>query len=112
MVRYYFQLINGEFKFVLKGTKEELQKLVDADLLGDKEKAKENVDKELKKVKEELKIAEDKRAKATEPKEVAELDYQIARFKYMIFSASQEVERIDTIDKKDLMFFELTAIEI
>lgn len=109
MVKYYFQSMNGSLSFVHAGTKEELQEKVKKEFGGDKAEVEA-------KIKAQIADAEKKLAdlEAIEPKtekERLENDVKIATLKNGIYDAKEELKRVGSLLKADLVFFELTPVE-
>ena len=109
MVKYYFQSMNGSLSFVHAGTKEELEEKVKKEFGGDKAEVEA-------KIKAQIADAEKKLAdlEAIEPKtekERLENDVKIATLKKGIYDAKEELKRVGSLLKADLVFFELTPIE-
>ena len=109
MVKYYFQSMNGSLSFVHAGTKEELEEKVKKEFGGDKAEVEA-------KIKAQIADAEKKLAdlEAIEPKtekERLENDVKIATLKNGIYDAKEELKRVGSLLKADLVFFELTPVE-
>lgn len=109
MVKYYFQSMNGTLSFVHAGTKEELQEKVKKEFGGDKAEVEA-------KIKAQIADAEKKLAdiEAIEPKtekERLEKDVKVATLKNGIYDAKEELKRVGSLLKADLVFFELTPVE-
>ena len=109
MVKYYFQSMNGSLSFVHAGTKEELEEKVKKEFGGDKAEVEA-------KIKAQIEDAEKKLAdlEAIEPKtekERLENDVKIATLKNGIYDAKEELKRVGSLLKADLVFFELTPVE-
>ena len=109
MVKYYFQSMNGSLSFVHAGTKEELEAKVKKEFGGDKAEVEA-------KIKAQIADAEKKLAdlEAIEPKtekERLENDVKIATLKNGIYDAKEELKRVGSLLKADLVFFELTPVE-
>ena len=111
MVKYYFQSLNGSLAFVHAGTKEELEAKVKKEFGLDKEEVKsriqEQIDDAEKKLNEILNSA-----KSDDEKENLEKDVKIATLKKGIYDAKQELNRVDNLLKADLVFFEMTPVEL
>ena len=109
MVKYYFQSMNGTLSFVHAGTKEELEEKVKKEFGGDKAEVEA-------KIKAQIADAEKKLAdiEAIEPKtekERLEKDVKVATLKNGIYDAKEELKRVGSLLKADLVFFELTPVE-
>ena len=101
--------MNGSLSFVHAGTKEELQEKVKKEFGGDKSEVEA-------KIKAQIADAEKKLAdlEAIEPKtekERLENDVKIATLKNGIYDAKEELKRVGSLLKADLVFFELTPVE-
>ena len=110
MVKYYFQSMNGGITFVCAGEKEDLIAKVKKEFGGDKAEVEA-------KIKAQIADAEKKLAdlEAIEPKtekERLENDVKIATLKNGIYDAKQELARVGDLLKSDLVFFELTPVEL
>ena len=109
MVKYYFQSMNGSITFVCAGTKKDLEEKVKKEFGGDKAEVEA-------KIKAQIADAEKKLAdlEAIEPKtekERLENDVKIATLKNGIYDAKEELKRVGSLLKADLVFFELTPVE-
>lgn len=109
MVKYYFQSMNGSITFVCAGTKKDLEEKVKKEFSGDKAEVEA-------KIKSQIEDAEKKLAdlEAIEPKtekERLETDVKIATLKNGIYDAKEELKRVGSLLKSDLVFFELTPVE-
>ena len=101
--------MNGSLSFVHAGTKEELEEKVKKEFGGDKAEVEA-------KIKAQIADAEKKLAdlEAIEPKtekERLENDVKIATLKNGIYDAKEELKRVGSLLKADLVFFELTPVE-
>ena len=101
--------MNGSLSFVHAGTKEELEEKVKKEFGGDKAEVEA-------KIKAQIADAEKKLAdlEAIEPKtekERLENDVKIATLKKGIYDAKEELKRVGSLLKADLVFFELTPVE-
>lgn len=110
MVKYYFQSMNGSITFVHAGTKEELKDLVEKKLGGDKEEVKARIKASIEEKEKEL--AELMKPRPLTEEEDLENDCRIANLKKGLFMAKREYERVDELIGKDLVFFELTPVEL
>lgn len=110
MVKHYFQLMNGDLKYVHSGDEESLKKQITADLGGDKATATKNIVDEMSKIekqKEEIQAQEC----ATE-KEKAENEFKIAKINLSLINAQEEIDRIAKIDETSLVIFEMTQVDL
>ena len=110
MVKYYFQSMNGSITFVCAGTKKDLEEKVKKEFGGDKAEAESRVKASIEAAEKKLSDLE-----AIEPKtekERLENDVKIATLKNGIYDAKEELKRVGSLLKADLVFFELTPVEL
>lgn len=113
MVKYYFQSMNGSLSFVHAGTKEELQEKVKKEFGGDKAEVEAKIKAQIEDAEKKLDELVSKRKIATYPeKEQLEDDVKIATLKKGIYDAKEELSRVGNLMKADLVFFELTPVEL
>lgn len=112
MVKYYFQLLNGELKYVAHGSKKDLTDRLDADFKRDTIEAIESL-------KEHNKIAEAKLAELQnrayseeEQGELLEAKCLIAQLENSIYKNNKEIERVSKLKRDNLVFFELKQVDI
>jgi hypothetical protein len=111
--KYYFQSLNGSLTFVHYGTKEELSAKVDKELGGDKAQALKQIDESVEAAKAKLAELEEKLKTLTDDKpEYYETQSLICNYKGGLIKAKAERERVEKEGKPDLVFFELTPIEL
>lgn len=110
MVKYFFQSMNGGLTFVHAGTKEELEAKVKAELCGDKETVKERIKRSIEKAKKDLSEFEAKTFDDEGKK--LQNDIAIAQLKKGLYDAQKEYDRVNELFGSDLVFFELTPIEL
>lgn len=110
MVNYYFQSMNGTISFVHAGTKEELREKVLKELGGDKQEAKDRIAKSIKEAEDRLVELQTVKPKTIE--EELEDNIKIATLQKGIYDAKKEYERVDELMSKDLVFFELTPVDL
>lgn len=109
MVKYYFQSMNGSLSFVHAGTKEELQEKVKKEFGGDKAEVEARIKAQIEDA--EKKLAELESIEPKTEKERLENDVNIATLKNGIYDAKEELKRVGSLLKADLVFFELTPVE-
>ena len=109
MVKYYFQSMNGSLSFVHAGTKEELEEKVKKEFGGDKAEVEAKIKAQIADA--EKKLEELQRTDCTTEKEQLENDVKIATLKKGIYDAKEELKRVGSLMKADLVFFELTPVE-
>ena len=113
MVKYYFQSMNGSLSFVHAGTKEELQEKVKKEFGGDKAEVEAKIKAQIEDAEKKLDELVSKRKTATYPeKEQLEDDVKIATLKKGIYDAKEELSRVGDLMKSDLVFFEMTPVEL
>lgn len=111
--KYYFQSLNGSLSFVHYGTKEELSAKVDKELGGDKSQALKQIDESVEAAKKKLADLEKKlRGISQDAAEYYETQSLICNYKAGLIKAKAERERVEKEGKPDLVFFELTPIEL
>ena len=110
MVKYYFQLLNGELKYVAQGSKKDLTDRLDADF---KQDTIEAIDA-LKKHNETAlaKIEELEKKEYPDEGERLEADCLIAQLKNAIYKNGKEIERVSKLKRDNLVFFELEKVDI
>ena len=113
MVKYYFQSLNGSLAFVCAGTKKDLEEKVKKEFGTDKEEVEARLNASITDAEEKLKKLEEKRNNCEYPeKEQLEDDIRIANYKKGIYDAKQELARVGDLMKADLVFFEMTPVEL
>ena len=110
MVKYYFQSMNGSLSFVHAGTKEELEEKVKKEFGGDKAEVEAKIKAQIADA--EKKLAELESSEPKTEKERLENDVKIATLKNGIYDAKEELKRVGNLMKADLVFFELTPVEL
>lgn len=110
MVKYYFQSMNGSLSFVHAGTKEELQEKVKKEFGGDKAEVEAKIKAQIEDA--EKKLNELQLVDCVTEKDQLENDIKIATLKKGIYDAKQELARVGELMKSDLVFFELTPVEL
>ena len=109
MVKYYFQSMNGTLSFVHAGTKEELAEKVKKEFGGDKAEVEAKIKAQIADA--EKKLDELQRIDCVTEKDQLENDVKIATLKKGIYDAKEELKRVGSLLKADLVFFELTPVE-
>jgi len=109
MVKYYFQSMNGTLSFVHAGTKEELAEKVKKEFGGDKAEVEAKIKAQIADA--EKKLDELQRVDCVTEKDQLENDVKIATLKKGIYDAKEELKRVGSLLKADLVFFELTPVE-
>lgn len=109
MVKYYFQSMNGTLSFVHAGTKEELAEKVKKEFGGDKAEVEDKIKAQIEDA--EKKLDELQRIDCVTEKDQLENDVKIATLKKGIYDAKEELKRVGSLLKADLVFFELTPVE-
>ena len=113
MVKYYFQSMNGSITFVCAGTKKDLEEKVKKEFGGDKAEVEAKIKAQIADAEKKLAELVGKRKIATYPeKEQLEDDVKIATLKKGIYDAKEELKRVGNLMKADLVFFELTPVEL
>lgn len=110
MVKYYFQSLNGSLAFVCAGTKEDLEEKVKKEFGGDKAEVEAKIKSQIEEVETKLKSLES--LNFVSEKEKLENDIKIATLKKGIFDAKEELARVGNLMKADLVFFEMTPVEL
>lgn len=113
MVKYYFQSMNGSLSFVHAGTKEELQEKVKKEFGGDKAEVEAKIKAQIEDAEKKLKsLTDEAKDRVFTEKEELERDVKIATLKKGIYDAKEELSRVGNLMKADLVFFELTPVEL
>lgn len=110
MVKYYFQAMNGGISFVHAGTQEELREKVLKELSGDKDEVKTRILASIKDAEVRLEKLKEVRPRTIE--EELEDNIKIATLEKGVYDAKKEYEKVDMLLEKDLVFFELTPIDL
>ena len=110
MVKYYFQSMNGSITFVCAGTKKDLEEKVKKEFGGDKAEVEAKIKAQIADV--EKKLADLEAIEPKTEKERLENDVKIATLKNGIYDAKEELKRVGDLMKSDLVFFELTPVEL
>lgn len=110
MVKYYFQLLNGELKYVAHGSKQDLKDRLDADFKQDTIEAIEALKKHNETAR--AKIEELEKKEYSDEGERLEADCLIAQLKNAIYKNGKEIERVSKLKRDNLVFFELKQLDI
>ena len=110
MVKYYFQLLNGELKYVAHGSKKDLTDRLDADFKQDTIEAIEALKKHNETAR--AKIEELEKKACSDEGERLEADCLIAQLKNAIYKNGKEIERVSKLKRDNLVFFELKQVDI
>lgn len=110
MVKYYFQSMNGTLSFVHAGTKEELEEKVKKEFGGDKAEVESKIKAQIEDA--EKKLDELQKVECVTEKGKLENDIKIATLKKGIYDAKEELSRVGDLMKSDLVFFEMTPVEL
>lgn len=110
MVKYYFQSMNGSLAFVHAGTKEELEEKVKKEFGGDKAEVESKIKEQIEDA--EKKLDELQKVDCVTEKGKLENDVKIATLKKGIYDAKEELSRVGDLMKSDLVFFEMTPVEL
>lgn len=101
--------MNGTLSFVHAGTKEELAEKVKKEFGGDKAEVEAKIKAQIADA--EKKLDELQRVDCVTEKDQLENDVKIATLKKGIYDAKEELKRVGSLLKADLVFFELTPVE-
>lgn len=102
--------MNGSLSFVHAGTKEELQEKVKKEFGGDKAEVEAKIKAQIEDA--EKKLNELQLVDCVTEKDQLENDVKIATLKKGIYDAKQELARVGELMKSDLVFFELSPVEL
>lgn len=111
MVKYYFQSLNGTLAFVCAGTKKDLEEKVKKEFSTDKEEVEARLNASIADAENKLNDLLNS-AKSDDERENLEKDIKIATLKKGIYDARQELARVGDLMKADLVFFEMTPVEL
>lgn len=112
MVKYYFQSLNGELAFVHAGDKEGLKEKVIKELDGDKEQAANNIRQSISEAEKQVAILEKALQEPQTEIGKLEIESKLANYRLGIAKANEELSKVSQTQEKDLIFFELTPIEL
>lgn len=108
MVKYYFQLLNGELKYVAHGSKQDLKDRLDADFKQDTIDAIEALKKHNETARE--KIDNILQNYPSDEGARLEADCLVAQLKNAIYRNNKEIERVSNLQRENLVFFEFNQI--
>lgn len=109
--KYYFQLQNGSLNAIQVEDVEALKAKIAKEFGSDKEEAIKNIEKNIQEGKEKLAELE-KEVEGQEGKDKLETECKIANWRLGICKGEEELKRVQEMEKPDLVFFELTQIEL
>ena len=112
MVKYYFQLLNGELKYVAHGSKKDLTDRLDADFKQDTVEAIEALKKHNETAKAKLEELQNRAYSEEEQGELLEAKCLIAQLEKAIYNNNKEIERVSKLKRENLVFFEFIPVEI
>lgn len=109
--KYYLQLQNGTLNAIDVEDIDALREKVKKEFGGDKAEALKKIQENLDEGKKKLEDIE-KRMKNTTGREFLELSCLAANYRLGIDKGEEELKRVKDMEKPDLVFFELTPIEL
>lgn len=112
MVKYYFQLLNGELKYVAHGSKKDLTDRLDADFKQNTVDAINALKEHNKTAEAKLKELQSKIWNEDNQEERLEANCLIAQLENAIYKNNKEIERISKLKRENLVFFELNQIVV
>lgn len=115
MVKYYFQLQNGALNAVKVESRESLKDKIKNEFGGDKAEALKKINSNIEDMNKQIHDLEDLingKVRPISSKEELEMGLKLATLKYKVFTAHEEKERVEKLEDPDLVFFELTPIEL
>lgn len=112
MVKYYFQLLNGELKYVAHGSKKDLTDRLDADFKQNTVEAIKALEEHNKTAQQKLEELKNKAYSEEEQGEALEAKCLIAQLENAIYKNNKEIERISKLKRENLVFFELNQVEV
>lgn len=112
MVKYYFQLLNGELKYVAHGSKKDLTDRLDAEFKQNTVEAIKALEEHNKTAEEKLKQLQNKVWDENTEAERLETNCLIAQLENAIYKNNKEIERISKLKRENLVFFELNQVEV
>ena len=112
MVKYYFQLLNGELKHVAHGSKKDLTDRLDADFKQNTIEAIKALEEHNKTAQQKLKELKNRAYSEEEQGEVLEAKCLIAQLENAIYKNNKEIERISKLKRENLVFFELNQVVV
>lgn len=112
MVKYYFQLLNGELKYVAHGSKKDLTDRLDADFKQNTVDAIKALEEHNKTAEAKLKELRNRAYLEEEQGELLEDKCLIAQLENAIYKNNKEIERISKLKRENLVFFELNQVVV
>lgn len=109
--KFYFQLQNGSLNAIQVDSIDELREKVKKEFGTDKEEAKKKLNEDIATIKGKLEETE-KKAKNATGKEFLELNCLAAQYRLTIYHTEEELKKVEDMETPDLVFFELTPIEL
>ena len=109
--KYYLQLQNGTLNAIDVENIDALREKVKKEFGGDKAEAMKKIQSSLDEGKKKLEDIEKKMKNAT-GRELLELSCLAANYRLGIDKGEEELKRVGEMEKPDLVFFELTPIEL
>ena len=111
MVKKYFQLQTNGLAWIDVNSIDELREKVKKEFGGDKAEAIKKITEDLEAGKKKLEDIE-KKMKNASGREFLELSCLAANYRLGIDKGEEELKRVQNMEKPDLVFFELTPIEL
>lgn len=102
--------MNGGITFVCAGEKKDLEEKVKKEFGADRDEAKARIKEQIDSAEEKLKSLES--LEFVNEKDKLENDIKVATLKKGIFDAKNEYDRVENLMKADLVFFELTPVDL
>jgi hypothetical protein len=112
MVKYYFQLLNGELKYVAHGSKKDLTDRLDADFKQNTVDAIKALEEHNKTAEAKLKELQSKIWNEDNQEERLEANCLIAQLENAIYKNNKEIERVSKLKRENLVFFELNQVVV
>lgn len=113
MVKYYVQNLNGDLKIAFAGDLDGLKDKVNKELQGDIDTAVGNLQKDIEDTRAKIKEMEEKLADLGLPEgERIATECGIAQGRLAIYNNEEQIKKIQATNIKDLVFFELTPVEL
>jgi peptidoglycan hydrolase CwlO-like protein len=110
MVKYYFQLLNGELKYVAHGSKQDLKDRLDSDFKQDTVDAIKALTEHNETA--QAKIDDLLKNYPSDEGQRLETDCLIAQLKNAIYKNKKEIDRVSRLKRENLVFFELKQIDV
>lgn len=111
--KYYFQSLNGSLVYVCHGDINTLKERISHDFDGDKKQALSNIDAGVEAGKKAVAKLESKlKTLKEEDPEYWRIQSKIFNFRAGFMEAKKERDRVEKEGKPDLLFFEMTPVEL